>query len=78
MTKKLLFGFILGYIGYMAYVKLRRTQTVIVDTTQTVPLITGGLSTLTPQYNLDNIAGLPVATSGRDLSGGSRSMAGLR
>lgn len=60
MTKKLIFGFVLGLAGYIAYRQLRRTQTVYVDTLDTVvPSITGGSSLLSPYYNIDTIAGLP-------------------
>lgn len=59
-TQKFLIGFVLGFAGYIAYRKLQRTQTVYVDTLDTiVPNIIGGESALTPYYNIDTIAGLP-------------------
>ena len=35
-TTKLIIGFVLGYVGYMAYRKILATKTVMVDTTDTL------------------------------------------
>lgn len=35
-STKLIIGFVLGYVGYMAYRKILATKTVVIDTTETL------------------------------------------
>lgn len=48
MTQKLLFGFVLGFVGYCAYKKLKRTQT-----TQ----LPASMNTSQSSYDVSTLAG---------------------